>query len=207
MAEPNAPAQPAAGTGATYKPPTPPKPQNPALKMMGLPNLPRKLPSRNWMIFWAITGTFTSAIIYDKREKNRATAKWRHAVAPLATELIANPNQLPRKLTIYLEAPPGDGLRTAQDHFIEYAKPVLAASGLDWEFVQGRQQGDVRAAVAEKIRRARKPHERPGEEIPQTEDNALEELRKKMGLPDYEGVKGGRRAWTTHMERVCARPA
>lgn len=170
--------------------PQPPPAQNPALRMMGLPRLPRKLPSRNWLIFWAVTGALTSAIVYDKREKNRATAKWRRVVAPLALEPMATPNQLPRKLTIFLEAPPGDGLRVAQDHFIEYAKPVLAASGLDWEFVQGRQQGDVRAAVAEKIRRARRAHERPGEPLPSTADAAVEEVRKKMALPEYEGVKG-----------------
>ncbi|CAM1507165.1 Fc.00g068060.m01.CDS01 [Cosmosporella sp. VM-42] len=204
MAEPTPPpAQPAAGTGATYKPPTPPKKQNPALKMMGLPNLPRKLPSRNWMIFFAVTGSFASAVIYDKREKNRATAKWRHVVEPLAKEPIGSANQLPRKLTIYLASPPGDGLRVAQDHFIEYAKPVLAASGLDWEFVQARQQGDVRAAVAEKIRRARRQVERPDEEVAQTDEMIVEELRKKLALPEWEGVKGdvvfGRHAWKEYI--------
>ncbi|KAJ6445713.1 mitochondrial import inner membrane translocase subunit tim-54 [Purpureocillium lavendulum] len=180
-----------------------PKPGTPALRMLGLPNLPRKLPSRNWMIFWAITGTFTSAIIYDKREKNRATAKWRHAVEPLSREPIGQASQLPRKLTIYLEAPPGDGLRVAQDHFIEYVKPVLSASGLDWEFVQGRQQGDVRAAVAEKIRRSRMADERPSEELAKTEDSMVTDLRKKMGIPDYEGVKGdiviGRHTWKEYI--------
>ncbi|KAF5011140.1 hypothetical protein FDECE_2729 [Fusarium decemcellulare] len=190
MAEPNPPAQPAAGTGATYKAPTPKPTQNPALRMMGLPNLPRKLPSRNWLIFWAITGSISAAIIYDKREKKRATAKWKYAVAPLAKDTINTPSQLPRKLTIYLEAPPGDGLRVAQDHFIEYAKPVLAASGLDWEFVQGRQQGDVRAAVAEKIRRARRKDERPEEEDLQTEEATIEALRKKNSIAEYDGIKG-----------------
>ena len=180
--------EPGAGAAASKAPK--PKPQNPALRMMGLPNLPKKLPSRNWMIFWGITTAFASAIIYDKREKNRATAKWRRAVAPLASETISNPNQLPRKLTIYLESPPGDGLRAAQDHFIEYVKPVLSASGLDWEFVQGRQQGDVRAAVAEKIRRERRTQERPDEVVPETEESSLMELRKKMGVPEYEGIKG-----------------
>ncbi|TWU78003.1 mitochondrial import inner membrane translocase subunit tim54 [Metarhizium rileyi] len=180
-----------------------PKPRNPALKMLGLPALPKKLPSRNWLIFWAVTGAFTTAIVYDKREKNRATAKWRRAVEPLSRELIGSANALPRKLTVYLEAPPGDGLRVAQDHFIEYVKPVLSASGLDWEFVQGRQQGDVRAAVAEKIRRSRMADERPGEEVPRTDDSIVQDLRKRMGLKEYEGVRGdvvvGRHAWKEYM--------
>lgn len=200
MADPNPP--PPAPAPASASTPTP-RPRNPVFKMMGLPALPRKLPSRNWLIFWAISSSFAAAIIYDKREKNRATAKWRRAVAPLAKEPLANASQLPRKLTVYLEAPPGDGLRAAQDHFIEYVKPILAASGLDWEFVQGRQQGDVRAAVAEKIRRSRKTHERPGEELPQTDDAIIEQQRKKIGLPDYEGIKGdiviGRHTWKEYV--------
>ncbi|KAH7326580.1 mitochondrial import inner membrane translocase subunit Tim54 [Stachybotrys elegans] len=199
MAEQNPPAQPAAGSGAAPKPST----QNPAFRMMGLPALPRKLPSRNWMIFWAITGSFTAAIIYDKREKNRATAKWRRAVAPLAKENIADASQMPRKLTIYIEAPPGDGLRVTQDHFIEYVKPVLSASGLDWEFVQGRQQGDVRAVVAEKIRRQRSAHEQPDKELPPTDESIVEGLRKKSNIPGHEGVKGdiiiGRHAWKEYI--------
>ncbi|KAF4455166.1 putative TIM54 (component of the mitochondrial TIM22 translocase), partial [Fusarium austroafricanum] len=204
MAEPNTSTQKAAaGTGATYKAPSPKPKQNPALRMMGLPNLPRKLPSRNWLIFWAITGTISAAIIYDKREKKRATAKWKHAVAPLAKDTIPSASQLPRKLTVYLEAPPGDGLRVAQDHFIEYAKPVLAASGLDWEFVQGRQQGDVRAAVAEKIRRERRKYERPDEEDLQTDEAITESLRKKNKVPEYDGVKGdiifGLHTWKEYM--------
>ncbi|KAK0760090.1 hypothetical protein N5P37_007170 [Trichoderma harzianum] len=198
-ANPNPSTPPASGSGASK----PPRPRNPVFKMMGLPALPRKLPSRNWLIFWAVSSSIAGAIIYDKREKNRATAKWRRAVAPLSKELLPNSSQLPRKLTVYLEAPPGDGLRTAQDHFIEYVKPILAASGLDWEFVQGRQQGDVRAAVAEKIRRSRKATERPGEELPQTDEAIVEQQRKKIGLPEYEGIKGdiviGRHTWKEYV--------
>ena len=194
--------EPAPVTGAASPAPKP-RPRNPVFKMMGLPALPRKLPSRNWSIFWAVTGSITTAIVYDKREKKRATAKWRSAVAPLATEPITGASQLPRKLTIYLEAPPGDGLRSAQDHFIEYAKPVLSASGLDWEFVQGRQQGDVRAAVAEKIRRSRRQQERPTEDAPRTDEDVVDDVRKKVGIPEYQGIKGdivvGRHAWKEYV--------
>ncbi|PHH77351.1 hypothetical protein CDD82_3555 [Ophiocordyceps australis] len=176
---------------------------NPALRMLGLPNLPRKLPSRNWLLFWALSGALASAIIYDKREKKRATAKWRRLVEPLAREPLTAASQLPRKLTIYIEAPPGDGLRVAQDHFIEYVKPVLAASGLDWEFVQGRQQGDVRAAVAEKLRRLRMAHERPNEKLAQTDEAIVHDLRIRIGVPQYQGVKGdiviGRHTWKEYV--------
>ncbi|CAG9939198.1 unnamed protein product [Clonostachys rosea f. rosea IK726] len=184
--------------------PIAPKPKrNPVFAMMGLPNLPKKLPSRNWMIFLTVTGAISAAIIYDKREKNRATAKWRRAVAPLADEKLSSCTQLPRKLTIYLESPPGDGFYVARNHFVEYVKPVLSSSGLDWEFVQGRMQGDVRAAVAEKIRYSRRKSERPDEPMPDTDEARLEEIRKQMGVPDYEGIKGdlviGRHTWKEYV--------
>ncbi|KAI0838819.1 mitochondrial import inner membrane translocase subunit Tim54 [Hypoxylon sp. FL0890] len=194
---PATPAANAASSGATYKAPKP----NPAFRMMGIPVLPRKLPSRNWMIFFAITGTLSAAIIYDKREKKRATARWSKAVSRLAQEPLPNPNQLPRKLTIFLESPPGDGLRVAQDHFAEYVKPVLAASGLDWEFVQGRKEGDIRAAVAERIRRTRQP-----ETASQTQHEIIKEIRRKNGTPEWHGVKGdiviGRHTWKEYVRGI-----
>ena len=171
--------------------------------MMGIPGLPKKLPSRNWMIFWALTTSLSAAIIYDKREKKRATARWARAVSRLADEPLKGPNDMPRKITVFLESPPGEGLRAAQDHFIEYVRPVLAASGMDWEFVQGRQQGDVRAAMAEKIRRSRKEVERPEEDVLPTNDKAILESRKRSGIPEYGGVKGdlvvGRHTWKEYL--------
>ncbi|KAI0172136.1 mitochondrial import inner membrane translocase subunit Tim54 [Hypoxylon sp. FL1284] len=179
---------------ATYKAPKP----NPAFRMMGIPVIPRKLPSRNWMIFLTVTTTISAAIIYDKREKKRATAQWAKAVSHLAKEPISNPNQMPRKLTIYLESPPGDGLRVAQDHYTEYVKPILAASGLDWEFVQGRKEGDIRAAVAERIRRTRQP-----ETQAQTQDEIVQQIRKNNRTPEYHGMRGdiviGRHTWKEYV--------
>ncbi|KAI0547179.1 mitochondrial import inner membrane translocase subunit Tim54 [Xylaria curta] len=205
MAEPKPPAPatgnvpaaaPTAAPEVAYKASTP----NRALRMMGLPNLPKKLPSRNWMIFWTLAGSLSAAIIYDKREKKRATARWARAVSHIAKEPISSPNEMPRKLTIFLESPPTDGLRVAQDHFTEYVKPVLAASGLDWEFVQGRKEGDVRAAVAERIRRARDPVAAAGA---QTQDEVVNEVRRRNGTPEYTGMRGdiviGRHTWKEYV--------
>lgn len=183
-------------------------PRNPALRMLGLPALPSKLPSRNWMIFWTISSAITAAIIYDKREKKRATARWAHAVEHLAKEPLPDTIGLaqPRKLTIYLSNPPGDGLRISQDHYTEYVKPVLAASGLDWEFVQGRREGDVRAYVAERVRRLRRSWEDDDEPDPNkqpTKEEIVEAFRKTRGIKDYDGVRGdvviGRHTWKEYL--------
>ncbi len=176
--------------------------------MLGLPALPRKLPSRNWMIFWSLTTAITAGIIYDKREKKRAIAKWSHAVEHLAKEPLADNTGLaqPRKLTIFLSAPPGDGLRVAQDHYTEYVKPVLAASGLDWEFVQGRREGDVRAYTAERVRRIRRTGEEadvPDPEKVPTKEEIVDAFRKSRGIKEYDGIRGdiviGRHTWKEYL--------
>ncbi|KAL2121005.1 hypothetical protein VTJ04DRAFT_5032 [Mycothermus thermophilus] len=203
MADPTlaAPAQPAAS--AAQKQPA----RNPALRMLGLPGLPKKLPSRNWMIFWAITTSMTAAIIYDKREKKRAIARWAHAVEHLAKEPLPDGLAQPRKITIYLSSPPGDGLRVAQDHYTEYVKPILAKSGLDWEFVQGRREGDVRAYVAERVRRLRRMLDNggkaPATDKEPTKEEVIEAFRKSRGIKEYDGIRGdlviGRHTWKEYV--------
>ncbi len=176
--------------------------------MLGLPALPKKLPSRNWMIFWAVSSAITAGIIYDKREKKRAIAKWSHAVEHLAKEPLPDKLGLaqPRKLTIFLSSPPGDGLRVAQDHYTEYVKPILAASGLDWEFVQGRREGDVRAYMAERVRRTRRGGDKADEADPDkapTKEELVDAFRKTRGIVEYDGVRGdvviGRHTWKEYL--------
>jgi import inner membrane translocase subunit TIM54 len=160
------------------------RPPNPIYKYLGLgENFRPRLPSRNWTIFLSITGSFAAAVIYDKREKKRVQRKWCKLVEHVAKEPL-DPRAMPRKLTVFLEGPPSDGLRTAQDHFKEYVKPILVASGLDWEFIQGRKEGDVRAELAEKIRNARSPPEQ------RTEDDPVAEIRQRSGIQEFEGPRG-----------------
>lgn len=160
------------------------------------------------MIFWTVSSAITAGIIYDKREKKRAIAKWCHAVEHLSKEPIGDNLGLaqPRKLTIFLSSPPGDNLRVAQDHYTEYVKPILAASGLDWEFVQGRREGDVRAYMAERVRRIRRGEEGSEELDPEkvpTKDEIVDEFRKSRGIREYDGVRGdiviGRHTWKEYL--------
>lgn len=171
------------------------KPPNPMWKYMGFgENFRPRLPSRNWMIFLSITGSFTAAIIYDKREKKRVQRKWAKLVEHIAKEPLSA-KEMPRKLTVYLEGPPTDGLRVAQDHFKDYVKPVLVASGLDWDFIQGRKEGDVRAELAERIRNSRLP--------PDQAEDLTGEIRRKSGITEFEGIKGdiviGRHTWKEYV--------
>ncbi|KAF4549561.1 Mitochondrial import inner membrane translocase subunit tim54-like protein [Elsinoe fawcettii] len=194
---------PAAGTNASVPPSTSgaaaaaeaaPK-QNPALKMMGIPNFRLRLPSRNWTIFLTITGSFTAAVLYDKREKRLIQQKWCDLVSPLAQESLA-PNQLPRKVRIYVQAPPGDGLTPARELFYEYMKPILVAGGLEWEVVEGRREGDVRWGVAEGVRRERR---RRGEGGVGEDEDVIGTVRERAGTKTWDGIEGelvvGRHTW------------
>ena len=112
---------------------------------------------------------------------------------------------MPRKITIFLAAPPGDGLRVSRDHFHEYIKPILVAGAMDWDVVEGRREGEVRAGLAEKIRKLRKrkgevSQAEPGEE---SQEDLYHEMRKRAGTTDWDGVQGdlvlGRHTWKEYI--------
>lgn len=120
--------------------------------MMGLPKFHTwKLPSRNWSIFWAVIGSFGGGIAYDRYEKRQIIAKYKERVAFMSQEPL-QPLQMPRKMTIYMGAPPGDTIHIARDHFNEYVKPILNSAAVDFELVEGKMQGDIRHKVAQSIR-------------------------------------------------------
>lgn len=108
-------------------------------------------------------------------------------------------------MTIYLAAPPGDGLRAAREHFHEYVKPVLVAAALDWDVVEGRREGDVRYGTAERIRKLRRRNgegkAEEGDDVDKEE--VLREVREKAGTSVYEGAAGdvviGRHAWKEYV--------
>ncbi|RDW94101.1 Tim22-complex subunit TIM54 [Aspergillus mulundensis] len=187
-----------------------PKPQNPALKMMGLPNIRLKLPSRNWLIFLTITGSFTGALLYDRREKRRAQQKWCELVAHIAREPLPV-EESRRKLTVFLAAPPGDGLRSAREHFKEYVKPILVAAALDYDVIEGRREGDVRAKFAEEIRKERRKNGElsvvsvagAGEDGVKSKEEVIAEARRAIGVRDEPGPRGdlviGRHTWKEYV--------
>lgn len=155
------------------------------------------------MIFLSITGSFTAALVYDRREKRRAQQKWCDLVAHLSKESLPI-EETRRKLTVFLAAPPGDGLRNARDHFKEYVKPILVAAALDYNVIEGRREGDVRAAYAEHIRKQRR---RAGEASTVVEETTKEDIvaeaRKSIGVRDEPGPKGdlviGRHTWKEYI--------
>ena len=156
-----------------------------------------------------MTGSFTATLLYDRYHKKRAQQKWCNLVSHLADEPLPT-TTLPRRITIFLAAPPGDSIRAAREHFHDYVKPILVAGALDWEVVEGRREGEVRAGLAEKIRKLRKRHGEGPQVEPSEEDSKdesseqlLYELRQKTGIEQWNGVQGdlilGRHTWKEYV--------
>ena len=108
-------------------------------------------------------------------------------------------------MTVYLSAPPGDGLRSAREHFHEYIKPVLVSAAMDWDVIEGRKEGDVRFKTADRIRKTRKKAGE-GEPLPQEKADGLltvDVMREKTGTTAFDGVAGdlivGRQTWKEYV--------
>ncbi|KAF8430316.1 mitochondrial import inner membrane translocase subunit Tim54 [Tirmania nivea] len=194
---------------APTPPPSLPPKVNPALQYLGLGKFCAKLPSRNWLIFLGVVSTWTGLIVYDRREKKRVQTHWCSRVSHLA-ELPMSTKTLPRKITIYLAAPPGDGISAAKDYFREYVKPVLIAAAVDYEVVEGRRGGEIRNAVGEKVRRWRRTKGESGRPAPGEEEEEVgagesgmtpKKLREMYGItrevPEDDGgvMVVGRHTW------------
>ena len=76
---------------------------------------------------------------------------------------------------------------------------------MDWDVVEGRREGEVRAGLAEKIRKLRKrngeaPQAEPGGE---TKEEIYQEVRRGAGIMDWDGVQGdlvlGRHTWKEYI--------
>ena len=162
------------------------------------------------MIFLTITGSWTAAVVYDKQQTKKVRQKWCDLVAHIAQEPLPV-NQMPRRLTIFLSAPPGDSISASRRYFKEYVKPVLVAAAMDYDVVEGRKEGDVRYGTAEQIRRLRRKRGEKGpapaaeDEEPDTEA-AIDMIREKMQIVPQPGVRGdlvlGRHTWKEYIRGV-----
>lgn len=125
---------------------------NPAFAALGIKSF--KLPSRNWLIFWTFVGTFGGGIVYDKWKQRQLRdeymKKYENKISNFPIE------ETPRKLRIYISPPPNDYLDESLKYYRRFVKPIINASGLDFEIITMERQGDIRYKVAEEIRNLRK---------------------------------------------------
>lgn len=125
---------------------------NPAFAALGIKSF--KLPSRNWMIFWTVVGTLGGGIVYDKWKQRQLRAQYMEMYANKCANYPVD--EVHRKLRIYVSPPPNDYLDESMKYFRRFVKPIINASGVDFELVTMERQGDIRYKVAEEIRALRR---------------------------------------------------
>ncbi|KAI8583642.1 hypothetical protein K450DRAFT_222110 [Umbelopsis ramanniana AG] len=113
-----------------------------------------KAPSRGTLIFSSIvigiSGVVYGSNYYSKQSHQRLYDR----VTWLADRPLGV--RMPRKVTIYIAPPPGDGMDKSRVWFREYVKPVLYKAAVDYEIREGRNNGDIEAMICEEIRQKRK---------------------------------------------------
>ncbi|KAJ3984169.1 inner membrane protein import complex subunit Tim54-domain-containing protein [Lentinula detonsa] len=148
-----------------------------ALEYTGIPPslLKRpKLPGRNWLIFFGVTGSLIGAYVYDRRQcrvlredyigRVKSLAEeysWHDGVGP---EALGKDDHLawPRKLTVYATKWPGDeDYDIAMKHFRRYIKPIFVAAAIDYDMVPGKRHGDIALRIADEIKRKRAERDSP----------------------------------------------
>ncbi|KAG0050262.1 mitochondrial import inner membrane translocase subunit tim54 [Gryganskiella cystojenkinii] len=133
---------------ATTTPPKPPAPTTFAGKLRA------KLPSKGWMIFWGITGTIGGLVTRD----HYLTVDAKKRVADKVDVLAKQPcgvQDMPRKVTVYITSPPGDGIHKTRHYFKQFVKPVFDAAAIDYEVREGLADGQIQAMVAADVRKKR----------------------------------------------------
>lgn len=141
--------------------------------------------------------------MYDRRHKKKNQKKWCDLVAHIAQQPLPV-DQMARKITVFLSAPPGDGIAPSRTYFKEYVKPVLVAAAMDYDVIEGRKEGDVRYGTAEQIRRYRRKQGESHTTIEEMDaQKAVEEVRQKLQITMEPGPRGdlvlGRHTWKEYV--------
>ncbi|TFK30071.1 hypothetical protein FA15DRAFT_677378 [Coprinopsis marcescibilis] len=174
-----------------------------------------KLPSRNWLIFWGVTGSVVGYYVYDRRECRRIKQEYIDKVKELSEEII-DPLDVSRKVTVYGARWPGDeDYSQAIKYFRTYVKPVLVAAAVDFELIPGKRQGDIARRVAEETRKRRRLDlgiddvPEPNKLLPSFKPLSVVRQRELeggvviVGRPTFkEYMVGLERGWTNGLNKV-----
>ncbi|KAF9574664.1 mitochondrial import inner membrane translocase subunit tim54 [Mortierella alpina] len=130
-----------------------------------------KLPSRGWMIFWSITGTIGGLVTRDHYLTVDAKKRVADKVDILAKQ-TCGVQDMPRKVTVYMTAPPGDGIHKTRHYFKQFIKPVFDAAAMDYEVREGLTEGQIQSMVAADVRKKRQIAAGKASALTEEEQNA-----------------------------------
>lgn len=157
-----------------------PKNENPAIRALGIPSMSKftkKLPSRNWLIFFGVVGSAIGGYFYDQNEIKKLRLSYMSEASRLMHDINAareakdvDINNIPtnlklRKLKVIIAPLPDDYLDNTMKVWRRYIKPVIHAAGLDYSLVLGDEQGKIREQIADELREYKRKMI-PDEDVP-----------------------------------------
>lgn len=98
--------------------------------------------------------SISGGIAYDKYEQKKAREHWVNKVEPIGKQPYGS-LLIPGRLTIFIAPPPNDFLDESLRVFRRFVKPVLNSAAIDFQIFTETRQGDIRMAVANRIRELR----------------------------------------------------
>ncbi|KAI7891453.1 mitochondrial import inner membrane translocase subunit Tim54, partial [Mucor mucedo] len=109
-----------------------------------------KVPSKNTLIFSGVAGGIAGLVYSSNKYAQDARTRLSQRVSFLA-DRPCGVHEMPRKVTVYITAPPGDGLEKSRTWFREYVKPILVAGAVDCEIKEAKSPGQIETSVMEEI--------------------------------------------------------
>ncbi|KAF9281726.1 mitochondrial import inner membrane translocase subunit tim54 [Mortierella alpina] len=141
-----------------------------------------KLPSRGWLIFWSIAGTIGGLVTRDHYLTVDAKKRVADKVDILAKQ-TCGVQDMPRKVTVYMTAPPGDGIHKTRHYFKQFIKPVFDAAAVDYEVREGLTEGQIQSMVAADVRKKR--------QIAAGKASALTEAEQNAPIVPFKSISDG----------------
>ncbi|ORY98119.1 mitochondrial import inner membrane translocase subunit Tim54 [Syncephalastrum racemosum] len=170
-----------------------------------------KAPSKGTVIFASIASGIAGTIYASKYHVNEARKAHCDKVSFLANR-PCGVHEMPRKVAVFLMAPPGDSMEKSRVWFHEYVKPILVAGAVDYELKEGRADGQIAATVREEVMKRRREAEAqqdivgaPLEDKPANPfAPMMKDIQDKVKAQDhFDGILAiGRRAWREVLDGV-----
>ncbi|KAI9016500.1 mitochondrial import inner membrane translocase subunit Tim54 [Phycomyces nitens] len=114
-----------------------------------------KAPSKGTVIFGSIVAAIGGTVYTSNHYSTESRKRLCDQVSWLA-ERPCDVHEIPRKVSVYISAPPGDSLEKSRSWFREYVKPILVAGAVDYEIKEASGPGQIEFAVRDEIVRRRR---------------------------------------------------
>ncbi|KAI7891463.1 mitochondrial import inner membrane translocase subunit Tim54 [Mucor mucedo] len=140
-----------------------------------------KVPSKNTLIFSGVAGGIAGLVYSSNKYAQDARTRLSQRVSFLA-DRPCGVHEMPRKVTVYITAPPGDGLEKSRTWFREYVKPILVAGAVDYEIKEAKTPGQIETSVMEEIVQRRREAAAEAAAIAESTDHEPLENKSNTGF-------------------------